>query len=163
MAKILVRSHIKFGEDHTPSEVLIRNLIGNNTGNYIFLRSVLRTLMVSDDTEIKSIRFNRTQVPKDEIDYYNRECSAFIIPLAKAFRVSFMRELNRITDLVEQLTIPCVVVGVGLQAPIDHDSDSFPFDESVKRFMDAVLEKSSIIGIRGEETGNYLKGLGYRE
>ena len=163
MAKILVRSHIKFGEDHTPSEVLIRNLIGNNTGNYIFLRSVLRTLMVSDDTEIKSIRFNRTQVPQSEVDYYNRECSAFIIPLANAFRVSFMRELNRITDLVEQLDIPCVVVGVGLQAPIDTDMDSFPFDEDVKRFMTAVLKKSSLVGIRGEETGNYLKKLGFVE
>lgn len=163
MAKILVRSHIRFGEDHTPSEVLIRNLIGNNTGNYIFLRSVIRTLMVSDDTEIETIRFNRNQVPKNEVEYYNRECSAFIIPLANAFRVSFMKELNRITDLVEQLDIPCVVVGVGLQAPIDQDNESFPFDEDVKRFMNAVLEKSSMVGIRGEATGHYLKKLGYTE
>ena len=82
MAKILVRSHVKFGENHTPSEVLIRNLIGNNTGNYIFMRSVIRTLMVTDDTEIESIRFNRARIPKEEIEYYNNECSAFIIPLA---------------------------------------------------------------------------------
>ena len=163
MAKILVRSHVKFGENHTPSEVLIRNLIGNNTGNYIFMRSVIRTLMVTDDTEIESIRFNRARIPKEEIEYYNNECSAFIIPLANAFRVSFMKELNRITDLVEQLDIPCVVVGVGLQAPIDRDNYTFSFDEDVKRFMNAVLQKSSIVGIRGEETGNYLKHLGYVE
>lgn len=42
-------------------------------------------------------------------------------------------------------------------------SNSFPFDEDVKEFIKAVLDRSAKVGIRGEITASYLKRLGFRE
>ena len=48
------------------------------------------------------------------MERWNAEYDMFLIPLANAFRTTFKKELKMLTDLVERLTIPCVVVGVGL-------------------------------------------------
>ena len=53
--KILMRSAMPFGEERTISEILIENLIGNNTGNLIFQSSLARAVMTGD-TEITTIR-----------------------------------------------------------------------------------------------------------
>jgi hypothetical protein len=66
--------------------------------------------------------------------------------------------------MVKKLTIPCVVTSVGLRSTYEPDfSVPFDFDNDVKEFVSAVLEKSSIIGVRGEITGKYLSRLGFKE
>ena len=48
--------------------------------------------------------------------------------------------------------------------PMANDfSGSRPFDKTSREFIDAVLERSSKLGLRGEITGEYLKALGYVE
>src|SRR5699024_1121355 len=72
--------------------------------------------------------------------------------------------LRRYTKLIKKLKIPVVVTGVGLRAPFEPKlNEGFPFDEDVKAFVSAVLEKSSIIGLRGEITSQYLTKLGFKE
>lgn len=45
----------------------------------------------------------------------------FIIPLANAFREDFVEELRNLTKLIRKLKIPCVVIGVGVQADYEPD------------------------------------------
>lgn len=98
------------------------------------------------------------------IQEINETYDCFLIPLANAFRVSFQNELERMTDLIKRLKIPCIVVGIGLQDKVSATGNTaYAFDEQAKKFVKAVLDKSAIIGVRGEITANYLKHLGFRE
>lgn len=160
MRKILMRSAMPLNEDKTISDVLFDNLVGSNTGNLIFQHSLARVVM-TEDTEITMIKTSRPY-PQEQIDQWNQEYDMFLIPLANAFRVSFQNELRQLTNLVRKLKIPCVVVGVGFQKGINSDKWEFEFDNVVKDFVKAVLEKSSIIGLRGDATAEYLNRLGFK-
>lgn len=162
MRKVLMRAVMSPGGENKAIDVITKNLIGNNTGNMIFANSMFRTVMC-DDTQVDTIATNRA-FTKAEIERMNEEYDCFIIPLANAFRASFCNELDHLTALVKGLKMPCVVAGVGIQAKLDADmAQSFSFDDSAKRFVNAVLEKSAMIGVRGEITGTYLKRLGFVE
>lgn len=158
--KILMRSAMPFGEERTISEILIENLIGNNTGNLIFQSSLARAVMTGD-TEITTIRTDLIY-SEEQVERWNAEYDMFLIPLANAFRTTFKKELKMLTDLVKRLTIPCVVVGVGLARSLKSNKWTFLHDEESTAFVRAVLEKSSIIGVRGEITAEYLKQKGFR-
>lgn len=160
--RYLVRGQINPLANPSLSEIFKGNLVGGNAGNLMFFHSIVRTLL-KDDTEIDYIN-TKLSVDEEEIERINSEYDAFIIPLANAFRVTFQNELRNITELVRKLNIPSVVIGVGLKgSKITNNRLSFDFDETVKDFCDSVLEKSGIIGIRGEFTAEYLKNLGYKE
>lgn len=161
LKKILMRSAMPFGEEKIVPEVLIQNLVGDNTGNLLFQNSVAR-LILTEDTEITTIK-TITEYSDEEVDYFNSEYDMFIIPLANAFRLSFLKELKRITHLIERLKMPCIVIGVGIQRNLDATKWHYSFDEDAKAFTRAVLEKSAIMGIRGEITAQYMKGLGFEE
>jgi len=162
MRKVLMRAVMSPLGDNKAIEVITKNLIGDNAGNMIFAYSMFRTVM-TEDTVVDNIATNRF-FSKEEIDQINNEYECFIIPLANAFRVSFIKELECLTDLVKGLKIPCVVAGVGIQAKIGADmTKPFKFDEATKNFVNAILEKSSMVGVRGQITGDYLKRLGYIE
>ena len=120
--KILMRSAMPFGEERSISEILVENLIGNNTGNLIFQSSLARAVL-TEDTEITTIRTDRIY-SEEEVERWNAEYDMFLIPLANAFRTTFRTELRMLTDLVKRLTIPCVVVGVGLARSLKSNRSS---------------------------------------
>ena len=159
LRKILMRSAMPLGEDKNISEVLIHNLVGDNTGNLLFQNSVARVIM-TEDTEITTINVKR-KFSQEEIERFNSEYEMFLIPLANAFRISFIDQFRYLTDLVERLTIPCVVIGIGIQRNLDATAWNYPYDEAATEFVKAVLNKSEIIGIRGELTAEYLKRHGF--
>lgn len=160
--RYLVRGQIDPLTRPSLPEIFQGNLVGGNAGNLMFFHSIVRTLL-KDDTEIDYIN-TKLSIDDEEIERINSEYDVFIIPLANAFRVTFQKELRNITKLVRNLNIPSVVIGVGLKgSKINNNRLSFDFDETVKDFCDAVLEKSGIIGIRGEFTAQYLENLGYKE
>ncbi|MEG1458106.1 MAG: polysaccharide pyruvyl transferase family protein [Acetivibrio sp.] len=162
MKKVLMRAMMSPDAEKSAFEVISKNLIGNNAGNMIYANSIFRTIL-TEDTQIDTIATNQV-FPQSEIDRMNEEYDYFIIPLANAFRTSFISELKLLTKLVTSLKIPCIIAGVGIQVSLDLGVNrKFSFDETVKNFIDAVLEKSSIVGIRGETTGAYLNKLGYVE
>lgn len=162
MRKLLFRAHGPWDE-RTASEILVNNEIGGNTGNLLFLHSVMRTLM-TEDTEIDTMSFlHRKHISQREVDYCNSEYDAFIIPLACAFRPSFTGELDVLADFVSRLKIPCVVAGAGIQARCSYKELSEDVNHSVRNFLNAVLDKSDCVGLRGEHTAQYLKYLGYKE
>ncbi len=160
MQKILMRAAMSPFYNPDFIELSTKNLIGDNVGNLLFARSVCRTIM-TDDTQVDFIKTDH-KFSEKETSEINNEYDYFVIPLANAFRLSFMRELNQLSGLIENLDIPCVVIGVGIQDTLTNDTvDKFPFDEDVKRFINCVLEKSTMIGLRGEHTAKYLEYLGY--
>ena len=98
-----------------------------------------------------------------DIDRINETYDAYVVPLADAFRDDFANKLNNYANLFRKLKIPCYVIGVGLRAPYEPQiSSGYAFDESVKNFVSAALERSAMIGLRGEITGAYLESLGFR-
>lgn len=145
----------------SPFEVLTKNTIGNNIGNMLFPYSISRTL-TKEDTEISTIVVEKSG-SKKQIDYFNQEYDCLVLPFANAFRKSFIPNLKATANFVDKMKIPCSVVGIGMQKELGKDTKNPDLDDATKKFMKAVLKKSAIVGVRGEETGQYLKELGFIE
>lgn len=162
MKKILVRAGMSPLDNFPDEYAMYHNILGNNIGNSLYAYSVFRALTFDDTCLVPT--YYKYKYTDEEIEEINSTYSCFVIPLANAFRSNFASHLRGLAKLVRKLTIPCVVIGVGINFPYDPDlKQEFDFDKDVKAFMDAVLEKSSIVGVRGEITGKYLSNLGYRE
>lgn len=160
MKRYLIRSGIAPTEIKKPAEMIINNSIGGNVGNLIYAYSIYRNLM-TEDVEIIPDRY---RINENDADMINKYYDAYIIPLADAFRDTFVGKLKSYTKLIEKLTIPVIVIGVGVKAPINKRiKDGFSFDKEAKNFVKAVLKKSNIIGVRGQITADYLSYLGFVE
>lgn len=159
MRKILIRSGMTPLDNFDAAHIINNNSIGGNVGNLIYAYGVYRTLL-TEDTVIDADYYSRDSKRADEI---NENYDCYIIPLADAFRETFANQLRDYTKLIKKLKIPVIVVGVGLRAPFEPKlNEGFSFDQDVKGFVDAVLEKSNIIGVRGQITADYLSKLGYK-
>lgn len=143
------------------ADMLLTNPIEDNIGNLLFQSSIFRTfidkgIQVDPDFYNLDSSERRAKEINDKYDYY-------LLPLANYFRESYIPYLRKLTNLIKQLTIPVVVIGVGLQAPTNYKiEDGFSFDDDVKDFVKAVLARSTIIGLRGEVTAQYLTHLGFQ-
>ena len=162
MKKILMRAAMNPLDNLDSAKVIAYNMIGGNAGNMLFSYSVARTLMrenVVIDTTLTDKMFT-----DGEVDRINQEYDCFILPLANAFRITFQKELVCLIELIRRLTIPCIVIGVGVQAKVDDTmAQDFAFDELSKQFIKEILERSAMIGVRGEITAEYMKKLGFVE
>lgn len=162
MRKILVRGHMSPFDNLDAEMVLHHDLLGTNAGNQIFLNSVMRTLM-TEDTQIDLLNTER-QLTEENLERINGEYDCVVLPFANAFRPSYQRDLEKITQFVKKLKIPCVVVGIGHSAGLKRGiKASYPFDDAVKEFVKAILDKSAVIGTRGQVTSDYLTRLGFKE
>lgn len=160
MKKILLRSCKSPFDVVTHEQGIQRDVIATNAGNLIF-SDATHKLLLTGNTEVVSNRF--TYDPSDA-GRINEEYDAFVIPLANAFRPSFEGALKKLTRLIQQLTIPVTVLGVGAQTGLGYDPARLrPIEDSVKRFVSAVLDRSPSIGVRGEFTEQYLGGLGFSD
>jgi len=162
MKKILMWSVIPPFNEYSVKRILADNLIGSNTGNLLFHSSVVRALMTDRDVEFETVFVSVANSLDETAARVNEECDCFVMPLANAFRGDYMEKLTTLTQLVRRLKIPCVVVGVGIQAnSLEKLMQGLPIDGQVKEFISAVLDKSAMIGVRGEMTAKYLQRLGF--
>lgn len=162
MKRILIRSGKSPFHAATREEIIHQDLIGTNSGNLVF-SDAAHKLLLTDRTEVTSNGL-RTDPSAKRAAQINERYDVFVVPLANAFRLSFQASLDRLSNLIEQLTIPVVVLGVGAQATDAYDTSGLaPIEASVKRFAAAVLKRSPSIGVRGELTAEYLKGLGIKD
>lgn len=160
MKKMIIRSGMAPYDNFDAPYIINNNSIGCNVGNLVYQYGVFRTLM----TDGVSITPDYYDFGPERADEINEKFDCYIIPLADAFREPFIPSLNKYTKLIKKLKIPVIVIGVGLRAPYEPDLETgFPFDNDVKEFIAAVLEKSNIIGVRGEITSQYLSNLGFKE
>lgn len=160
MKRYLIRAGMTPFESLSVPRIIARDYIGGNAGNLIYQGSVMRALMTSEDVEFVPDRLLYNQ---NDAGWINDSSDAYIIAMADAFRPD-VDELNRVTNLVRSLKVPCVVVGAGLRCELNKDPiDEHPFDDDVRAFMEAVLEKSATVGLRGQTTAAYLEHLGFHE
>ncbi|RYJ06688.1 MAG: polysaccharide pyruvyl transferase family protein [Actinomycetales bacterium] len=163
MARILIRS----GKDpFTPvsaETTLTQDVFNSNSGNLLFQHAVWKSLAL-DGTEIvpNSTLSERRAPAKDDARRVSEEFDHFVVPLANAFRPDFIRHLDHLSELIEGLTIPVTVVGIGAQAPHGAGVEALAdIARPVRRFVSAVLDRSASIGVRGQFTRDYLRGLGF--
>ncbi len=164
MKKYLMRGGNSPLEPMDLTETFRGNLIGNNSGNTLYLYGVYRTLR-TEDVQIDVDRYGVERSFTDEdIDRINQEYDAYICPLADAIRLDFRKKLLSYAEFFEKLTIPVYVIGMGIRADAKEPQlRNLPQDPEVKRFVKAVLEHSPKLGLRGEMTGEYLSSLGFQE
>lgn len=158
--KYLIRAGVSPIDIFDTGQMIVNNSIGGNVGNLVYAYSIFRTLM-TEDVELVPDYY---QIDLDNATMINENYDAYIIPLADAFRENFIPKLRKYTQLIQKLTIPVHVIGVGLSRPFEpnlHEKSSF--DNDVTNFVKAVLEKSTIIGVRGQITADYLSNLGFKE
>ncbi|TXL57918.1 polysaccharide pyruvyl transferase family protein [Aeromicrobium terrae] len=163
MARLLIRS----GKDpFTPvvaESTLTQDVFNSNSGNYLFQHSVWKALAI-DGAELvsNSTLSERTSPEPGDADRINETFDHVVIPLANAFRPEFAPRLDRLSELLEGVTVPVTVVGIGAQAAHGQGVESLSeIDDSVRRFVAQVLDRSASIGVRGEFTSSYLQRLGF--
>jgi Polysaccharide pyruvyl transferase len=145
----------------SPEATLSGNKIANNSGNLIFHAAAYKILATRGAT----VTADGLHTEPDRAAEINERYDAYVFPLANAFRPSYQRKLDRTTQLIKQLDIPVTVLGVGAQSdPGGYDTKRLAsIAESVRAFVSAVLDRSPSIGVRGEFTYDYLRGLGFRD
>lgn len=155
MDNILIRSGVSPYDIYSPADYLRKNFGGGNSGNLLYAASVYRNL----SGHSRNLESNYYSLNLDRISEINEDYSYFVCPLANAFRPGF-REIERLTEFIKRLTIPCIVAGVAGQFEYDPSftkDSKFEFDKKSRDFCYAVLDKCSTIGVRGEITATYLK------
>ncbi|MFF8912993.1 polysaccharide pyruvyl transferase family protein [Streptomyces sp. NPDC015032] len=160
MKRILLRSG-KSPYNVVPVErALHQDVFATNSGNLIFSDAAHKIL----ETPRSEVVSNGITTRVADAARINSEYDVFVIPLANAFRPSFERQLERLTQLISKLTIPVVVPGVGAQTGVDYTADRLrPMQPTVYAFVSAVLDHSASIGVRGEFTERYLRDMGFRD
>ena len=123
-------------------------MVGQNTGNLLFTNAV----------------WNQIAGPKERINFtfdpgkLNEQLQALVIPAANW--LSPQVDFSHLADLVEQLTIPVVLIGLGAQDAGYSGQIAVP--EGTVRFVRAVAERSASISVRGDYTRQILELLDVR-
>lgn len=158
--KILMRSGKSPFQAISYEDVLHDNVLGTNSGNLIFFEAAWRLLSVKG-CSIDSAGYVLTA---KDAPCINNQYDHLVLPFANAFRVSFQEKLDQYSELIESINIPVTVLGVGAQTDTSYSGTNLAAIEgSVRRFVRAVLKKSPAIGVRGEYTYDYLRGLGFSD
>ncbi len=152
---ILLRAHKSPFTPASADKTFALNLIGNNAGNLVFSQAAYRLLSTRNN------QIDARNITALSPDYINAHYDMVVIPLANAFRRSFVKQLEQLTRLIEGLTIPAVIWGVGTQGAVKGRAASPDLDPAVTAFMRAALEHSASVGVRGEMTAQYLADLGF--
>lgn len=157
---ILIRATPSPLDKFTVAEAWKFNLIHNNSGNVAFPYGLIRNL-TSSNVKVDSDWYGHRLPSPDEV---NERYSHYILPMANDLGQHFESEMKRLTSYISKLKIPVVVVGIG---GAFGTSDKFdtpkPFDSTVKRFFNEVLERSQTVGLRGHITARYMESLGFKE
>ena len=160
MGKILIHAGMSPLDRPSMDRVFREHLFTTNSGNLLFQYGAYRAMM-TEDAQFDSRFLLLGDLTDAYVERVNAEYECVVLPMANNFREGF-NLMGNLTGFVRKLKIPCVVMGIGLQADSAADIErGFPFDDSARAFIDAVLDHSAMLGLRGELTGEYLKKLGY--
>lgn len=124
--------------------------VGENTGNTLFQRAMW------DLVRIPKISVAPGSMPADLL---RKNCDVLVIPAANQINPKF--NMDYWTNFIEEIDLPCVVLGLGAQSDqIDASVEDFHFTDSVTRFAKCLSERTSKIGVRGEYTKKILSKIG---
>lgn len=124
--------------------------VGENTGNTLFQRAMW------DLVRIPKVSF----VPGSmSADLLRKHCDILVIPAANQINPNF--NMDYWTDFIEEIDLPCVVLGLGAQSDkINSSVDDFKYTDSVIRFAKCISKRTDKIGVRGEYTKKILSRIG---
>lgn len=129
-----------------------------NPGDLVYAAGLMDILRTEETVEFVPTGYvayaGRLPLPVEEI---NETCTACVLPFADHFRDDRTNLLDLHADLVRKLKIPVVVPCIGART----GSLTGKTDSAARRFVSAVLDKSALIGLRGEATARYLEKLGF--
>jgi len=94
---------------------------------------------------------------KEAMDMLNNNFDALVLPMANEIRPN----LNHVSLLkvLEQIKIPVVVLGMGMQNEMDDLSALEPATVDLLRWID---ERALVFGVRGTQTETWLKKMGFK-
>lgn len=129
-----------------------------NPGDLVYEMGLMDILRTDPDVEFVPTGYVRyAGMLPISLREVNETCTALILPFADHFRENSSEMLDRYAELVRKVKIPVVVPCIGVRT----DGISPKTDAVAKRFVSAVLDKSALIGLRGETTARYLEKLGF--
>jgi hypothetical protein len=123
------------------------NEIGMNTGNAMFQFAL----------------WDRITNPKFVCSVYDDPAivrsNADVLVIPSANQINPAWDLTAWAEFVEAVDLPCVVIGLGAQAPIDANP-ILELQSGTLRYVRALAERSSVLGVRGRFTAEVLASLG---
>lgn len=142
----------------TWAEPYVRRHNMRNPGDLVYARGLMDVLRTTPDTEFIPtgfVAYNcRLPISLDEV---NSTCTALVLPFADHFRNDRIALLDNYANLIRKVKIPAVVPCIGVRTgEVTEETKA-----ATKRFMSAVLDKSALVGLRGESTARYLEELGF--
>lgn len=125
------------------------NYSGSNTGNTLIGQSLREELDVTDFAY-------GLRVPPEEA---NDRFDMIVLPAANWIFKNF--DMYYYADYIEATKLPCMMVGLGAQAPAAGANMS-AIPEGTKRLLKIVADRSSVIGVRGAFTAQVMNDFGYK-
>lgn len=117
----------------------------NNAGNLVFINA------------IENIILNPIKYYTDlSIDEVNKN-SCIVIPSANW--ISSTLDISQIINYLQQINIPMIFLGLGVQAN-SYDETEINLHDSAKKLLKLLKSKECIVGCRGEFTQNFLTKYG---
>lgn len=121
--------------------------IGLNTGNFMFTQAVFRD--IAGDLEQIGFNFSPADV--------NKRFSHVVVPAANWLNEE--GDWDWLIDRIEQLEIPVVTIGLGLQAATV-DRDAVKVSPSAERLARVLARKAPFLSTRGIFTRDWLHSIG---
>lgn len=97
-------------------------VFGTNAGNMLFYTAAWRTLL-TDRAELVADGY---ALERGDPAWAAGSMDRVVIPLANAFRRSFVAQLDRLTEVVRGLRVPVTVLGIGAQSGLNAGLASIP-------------------------------------
>ena len=127
----------------------ILNMLGQNSGNLMFTEAMFQLF----DADVERIGFRFSP------DMINSNFDAVVIPAANWLNAN--ADWDLLTEQVEKLSVPVVLIGIGLQANSRTLQDVRVSDSAI-RFVRLLSERSPYISVRGDFTRTWLESIGIR-
>ena len=169
MKNVLIRAGKDYFENLSPEATLLyknRSTFGYNVGFYLISDSVYKLISTPDTSIIPDsyLLGSRGSYKKNVAEEINENFDEFVLPVADFLKPKKIPYVKRLTTLIKNLDIPICVLGLGIGVYLDVDKfNDEKTNEVMEKFVSAILEKSTSIGVRGELTLKYLNRLGFDE
>jgi len=123
---------------------------GSNTGNLLIGQSLKEEIYLSDFYHGHDIN------PKEASERFDM----ILIPSANFLFKDF--DFGYLADFVEATTLPCMMVGLGAQAPAADGTRMEGIPAGTMRLLQLVADRSKVIGVRGDFTAQIMNDLGFK-
>ena len=122
---------------------------GHNTGNLLIGQSLFEELQFTE------YGYGTSLQPCDVNERYD------VIVIAAANFIFRKFDLSALTNFIESTKLPCVIVGLGAQAPAtSYKVTDIP--DGSRRFLHVVSDRSTTVGVRGYFTAEVMNDFGIK-